>query len=115
MAAGHRESPTSYTVEAPADHDAPYWLVLGQSHNAGWHLTADGEDLGKPMLVGGFANGWRIDPADHDPDAVLALNWEPQRVVWWALALSALGFIASCGLALRRPADPAKRSAPMRP
>ena len=42
--------------------DEPFWLVLGQSENAGWHATTDGAALGPRRLVDGFANGWHVDP-----------------------------------------------------
>ena len=38
----------------------PFWLVLGQSNNAGWEATAAGKDLGGSTLVDGYANGWLV-------------------------------------------------------
>jgi arabinofuranan 3-O-arabinosyltransferase len=79
----------------------PFWLVLGQSNNAGWTASVDGHDLGKPQLVDGYANGWLIDPG---ASAVkVALRWTPQRDVWIALALSAIGTLLCLVLAIRRP------------
>jgi arabinofuranan 3-O-arabinosyltransferase len=41
----------------------PFWLVLGESQNAGWRATLKGVgSAGGSQLVDGFANGWRIDP-----------------------------------------------------
>jgi hypothetical protein len=74
----------------------PYWLVLGQSLNRGWHAQVDGHDLGAPQLVDGFANGWRIDP--HGGTATITLDWTPQRSVWIALAVSILGVLACLGI-----------------
>lgn len=39
----------------------PAWLVFGESWSTGWAATCDGRDLGVPMRINGFANGWRID------------------------------------------------------
>ncbi len=71
----------------------PFWLVLGQSLNDGWHARVNGADLGPPTLVDGYANGWRITPATSGP-FVITLEWTPQRLVWMALGISALAVIA---------------------
>jgi hypothetical protein len=71
----------------------PFWLVLGQSLNDGWHARVNGADLGPPTLVDGYANGWRITPASSGP-FVITLEWTPQRLVWVALGISALAVIA---------------------
>ncbi len=87
------------------DADRPYWLVLGQSLNDGWVLEIDGVDQGAPRLVNGYANGWYVDPAEVGSDVSMRLEWAPQKWVWWALVLSAVGFVAALGLSLR-PARP---------
>lgn len=112
-------SPPSTTTERTGrnDHrvtvegaDRPYWIVLGQSYNAGWSAsTRSGDDLGEPTLVNGFATAWRIDPAEHGPDLVVDITWSPQRIVWLGLSLSALGVLACLLLILwprRRPDHP---------
>ena len=66
--------------------DRPFWMVLGQSHNDGWKATANGRDLGKPTLVNGYANGWQV--AASNRVIHIHLEWQPQKVVWAALALS---------------------------
>ena len=84
-----------------ASKGQPFWLVLGQSDNRGWTASVDGHDLGPPQLVDGFANGWLIDPGGGD--VKVALRWTPQRNVWIALALSAVGALLCLVLAIRRP------------
>jgi arabinofuranan 3-O-arabinosyltransferase len=81
-------------------HDAndPFWLVLGESVNAGWKATVDGKDVGGSTLVNGYANGWRIDPARGDVNVVL--EWTPQRVVWASLVFSALALLVCGGIFL---------------
>ncbi|QXC62111.1 DUF3367 domain-containing protein [Aquihabitans sp. G128] len=84
--------------------DDAFWLILGQSHNAGWKATAGGKDLGAPTLVDGYANGWQV-PAGQTIS--VHLEWTPQKVVWASLAASALSILAALVLVLwprRRPA-----------
>jgi arabinofuranan 3-O-arabinosyltransferase len=93
-----QQSRTSMTLEAdPASE--PYWLVLGQSINRGWVAEADGRDLGRPVLVDGFANGWRIEPRDGEATTI-TLQWEPQRGVRLALIVSALAMLACVGIVI---------------
>ncbi len=75
------------------------WLVLGQSFSPAWRAScrsSDGErrDLGEPVLIDGFANGWRTGPAGcPDPDFVFA----PQR---WANAAYAISILSVVGIGL---------------
>ncbi len=77
---------------------APFELVLGQSINAGWKAEVGGHVLGTPVLIDGFANGWRVDPAAvssgiHGGSLLVTLVWTPQQAVDVALVVSALGLI----------------------
>ncbi|KLR60055.1 protein of unknown function (DUF3367) [Actinobacteria bacterium IMCC26207] len=77
----------------------PYWVVLGQSYGPGWAAkTSTGKDLGPPTLINGYANGWRVDPAQVGENATVHITWTPQRLVWAGLALSALGVLLCLGL-----------------
>ncbi|MGE3835927.1 MAG: discoidin domain-containing protein, partial [Acidimicrobiia bacterium] len=86
----------------------PVWLVLGQSWSTGWEASADGRDLGRPVLVDGYANGWLVDPgADGVVD--VELRWTPQRLVTAGLWSSAAGVLLCILIVLlpgrrRRPA-----------
>src|SRR4029079_17223828 len=85
----------SYHLRVRTD-GAPFWLVLGQSHNDGWEATAAGKDLGTPTLVNGFANGWEVRPGQAGTIDIV-LRWTPQKLVWIGLgflALAVLGCIA---------------------
>ncbi|MFZ4517596.1 MAG: alpha-(1-_3)-arabinofuranosyltransferase domain-containing protein, partial [Microthrixaceae bacterium] len=86
------------TVEAAR---SPYWVVLGQSLSPGWTAKAGDVDLGPPVLVNGFANGWRVDPAKVGADATITLEWTPQRTVWIALWASLAGVLLCVGLCIR--------------
>ena len=72
-------------------------MILGQSYNLGWHATADGEDLGEPTLVNGYANGWQV-PAGTDID--IHLEWTPQKVVWGMIYVSLAFVVLAFALAL---------------
>ncbi len=84
-------SRTSFEVQVPAS-DEPSWLVLGQSHNLGWRATMNGRTLVQPVLVDGYANGWRLPPSPDGPTTV-HLEWVPQRNVWGGLAISGLALL----------------------
>ncbi len=45
-----------------ARQGTPFWLVLGESNNAGWEATVDGKNIGGSTLVDGYANGWLVHP-----------------------------------------------------
>ncbi|MGZ6965216.1 MAG: alpha-(1-_3)-arabinofuranosyltransferase domain-containing protein [Acidimicrobiia bacterium] len=66
----------------------PFWLVLGQSNNAGWRATADGKELGESTLADGYGNGWLIRPTRSGRAFEVSLEWVPQRTVNRAIALS---------------------------
>lgn len=85
-----------------AETGEPFWLVLGESFSDGWQASVDGgPDLGAPTLVDGFANGWRIDPAEVGSGPLsLSIEWTPNRIVRGALYASAAGSVAVVLLAL---------------
>jgi arabinofuranan 3-O-arabinosyltransferase len=90
----------SVTGVGPAATAAPFDLVLGESINSGWKASVvGGTGLGAPILLDGYANGWRIDPASlgramHDGTVHVVLTWQPQREVDVALVVSALTVLA---------------------
>jgi arabinofuranan 3-O-arabinosyltransferase len=81
----------------------PYYLVTGQAYDARWRASLDGRDLGPPIVVDGYATGWRIDaPGTH----TMTIRYGPQRVTDLALvasALAVLGCVAVLVLAAWRP------------
>jgi len=86
--------------------DDPFWLVLAQSHSAGWSLEADGAEVGPLELVDGFANGWRITPTSDTVE--VSLRWMPQRLVWIGLGISGATALAAAALlwrSCRRPEE----------
>jgi hypothetical protein len=100
------EGSTTYDLQVRSDGE-PFWLVLGQSLSDGWQAELDGESLGAPRLVNGYANGWLVDPGEAGTYGV-TLRWTPQNVVWIAMALSVLAVVACLGVVLvtRRAAIP---------
>ncbi|MEO1059495.1 MAG: hypothetical protein AAFY28_21530, partial [Actinomycetota bacterium] len=71
------------------------WVVLTESWNDGWTARLDGDDLGAPVLINGFANGWLIPAADAT--RTIELEWTPQHIVtlavWFSL-VAGLGVVA---------------------
>ena len=95
-----RHSDTSFSAVIPASNHETL-LILNQSINNGWKATLDGEDLGDPLLVNGYANGWRI-PASESA-AVVQIRWTPQDKVHRGILISFLfGFV--CLILAFRPA-----------
>jgi hypothetical protein len=84
-----------------ATEGEPFWLVLGQSHNDGWVASVDGEGLGEPELVNGYANGWRVVPTGES--FAVTMRFEPQRTVTLALWVSAVAALVALALVVRRP------------
>jgi len=76
-------------------------LVLGESINPGWSAAVDGgPSFGRPQLIDGFANGWRVDPGAvanevHGGVLDVTLTWTPQRWIWAALGLSAAALLGA--------------------
>jgi arabinofuranan 3-O-arabinosyltransferase len=95
---GHDHATVRVTGATP---DEPFWLVLGQSHNPGWTATADGEGLGEPELVDGFANGWLVTPTSENFE--VDLRFAPQQRVNVAIVLSLVAALVCLALVLRRP------------
>ncbi len=93
-------SSTTSTQVVVHDPKGPFWMVLGQSTNAGWHATTGtGRDLGAPRLIDGYANGWLVVPDKPGHDMVITLDWTPQRLVWVALVASAATMVLCVALA----------------
>ncbi len=89
-----------------APSDTASWLILQQSWNAGWNASADGNDLGEPVLIDGYANGWLLPAATSSRQ--ITLDWAPQRTLTIALWLSLAAGLGVLALALaprRRPDD----------
>lgn len=88
----HIVSETRSSMRLQADASSkPYWLVLSQSLNKGWHAEADGHSLGAPTLVDGFANGWLVPASASGRPTTITLDWQPQRKLRLAFILSVLG------------------------
>ena len=66
----------------------PFWLVLGESLNAGWEATwRGGRSLGAPQLIDGYANGWYVSP-QRSSTFVVTLEFAPQGIVTPAVIAS---------------------------
>jgi len=108
---------TSLAVSG-ASPGRPFWVVLGQSHDAGWQSVQGDDDteVDGPHLVNGYANGFLVTPAVADPE--VALQFVPQNRVEVALLFSAIGALLAVALAVPRPQPirtaPSHRQEPLR-
>jgi arabinofuranan 3-O-arabinosyltransferase len=72
-------------------------VVPGQSFDAGWSATVDGEDAGPPRSTD-TQNGWVVPAGEH----VVEVRYRPQRVYGAALAVTAAAVALCLWLAARR-------------
>jgi arabinofuranan 3-O-arabinosyltransferase len=79
-----------------------WYLISGQAYDRRWHARVDGRDLGPPVLVDGYAAGWRVDLPGTTH--VATVWYGPQRVTDAGLVLSG-GAVLGClaMLVLRAP------------
>ena len=98
------------SVKATVQSDgAPFWLVLDQSINDGWHVAIDDARVDGPHPIDSFANGWLITP-EHAGTFAVQLRWTPQRTENIAIIISSLAVVLCLVLALRRPWRPIERA-----
>ena len=77
----------------------PFWLVLGESLNAGWQASGPGgKSLGAPSLIDGYANGWYVTPPSGT--FVVTLRFAPQRIVTASILVSGASLLACVVLGL---------------
>ena len=95
-----RRGGVGYDIEVPAS-DSVRWLSFGQSWSPGWRATVDGTDLGAPVVIDGYANGWVLDPTvlGAGPYTV-EVDWTPQRTIWIAIAISLAAILACLAIIL---------------
>ena len=93
------DGPDSTSVTVHSDGE-PFWLTFGQSLNDGWDIDVDGGMAGPRRLVDGYANGWLVEP-DAAGTMRIQLTWTPQRLVWLALAASAIAALACVAIVAR--------------
>lgn len=83
------------------DLSGPALLVLGESWSKGWRANCDGRDLGDPVVVDGYANGWKANPSCLNA----TFKFAPTAPVRWIQLLSALACLLLLVVAIRsRPA-----------
>lgn len=101
-----RDRATERLVVVPGSDD-PVWLVLSESHNAGWQAQTvgvgnpPGARLGGSTLVNGYANGWYLGTWPRA--RAVELVWTPQRWQNLALGISLVAVLACLALACAGP------------
>lgn len=74
----------------------------GQAFDSRWTAVVDGVELGPPIVVDGFAAGWRLDAA---PGATVSMTFGPAArgvVAWWISAATLLGCLVAVALPAAR-------------
>jgi arabinofuranan 3-O-arabinosyltransferase len=81
--------------------DGPSWLVLGESYNKGWRARCNGNDLGAPVPIEGYANGWLVNRGCSRVD----FRFAPNNTLRLAYVLSIFGipFLLVAVVRRRRP------------
>ena len=69
--------------------DGPSWLVLGESYSKAWRASCDGQDLGEPVPIDGYANGWRIRRCER-----ASFSFGPTGTVRASYGISAFAVLA---------------------
>jgi hypothetical protein len=91
-------SATAVDVRVKTD-GKPFWLVLGESANAGWHASVSAGRHGARQVANGYANAWLVTPKRSGTIDV-SLRWTPQRLVWFGIALSIVAILACVAFVL---------------
>jgi hypothetical protein len=79
-----RVSPTRYDVWV-SNATAPFVLVFSETYDRRWSATVNGNQVGKHLMLNGYANGWYIH---KDGSYAIDLEYLPQRLVSVGLAIS---------------------------
>lgn len=94
----------------------PFWVVVGQSHNDGWELQAEGASVDGPHLVDGYANGFLVTPESATFEA--SVHFVPQNRVEVGLLVSLVALVGALALASQRAPEirpmPIPRQEPLR-
>jgi hypothetical protein len=97
--------------------EGPSWLVLGESYSKGWRARCNGKDLGAPVPIEGYANGWLVDRGCARVD----FRFAPNNTLRLAYVLSIFGipFLLVAVVRRRRPGytslQPLPDADPVRP
>jgi hypothetical protein len=95
------EGPVGVPERARLEVQRPGWLVFGQSYSPGWRAECrDAEggklDLGAPVPIDGFANGWRVEPGCVEA----RFSFPPQRLAVAGYAVSGVALLVLLLVAL---------------
>jgi len=76
---------------------SPCLVSSGQSFDERWTASVRGKDLGAPLVVDGFAAGWRVNAAPGD---VVSISFGPSRVALVAWLVSGVALLACLAVLL---------------
>ncbi len=76
----------------------PCYVSSGQGYDARWQATIAGREAGRPLVVDGYAAGWRVD-AEPGTEVVMEYGLRTTALLAWLASAAAL---AGCGVLLAR-------------
>ncbi len=88
--------PPGAPERARIETGGPAWLVLDQSFSRGWRARCGERDLGEPVPISGFANGWPVGRDCRD----VRFAFRPQRAATAGYVVSALACLLLAALVL---------------
>lgn len=91
-----RDDPTRSQVQLP--QGGAVLVSSGQAWHPDWQATADGEPLGAPLVVGGYAAGWLVPPGTE----TVAFTFSPQGPTRIAQLVSLATVVLAAAVCVRR-------------
>lgn len=82
---------------------SPCLVSSGQSFDERWTADIEGKDVGKALVVDGFAAGWRVNA---DPGDVIHISFGPSRIALAAWLVSGTALLACFVLLVARTRRP---------
>ena len=90
---------TEVVIDVPAAAAETRLLRLGEAWDPRWTLEVDGEAVGEPLVLDGYAAGWLVDGEAHR----VVVRFGPQGAVEATFAMSALALVGVTAIAVLPP------------
>ena len=90
-------------VSLPSETETPVLISSGQAWHPGWRASADGVDLGEPIVAGGYAAGWIAPAGTHEITFRFTPAAATRTAQWVSLAAAVLAAVVVLAAWRRRP------------